>query len=96
MSRDGPQAALRFERDPSGRTFLARQFTTYPFFCAAPFHLDRAPRGMLTAILQSSAGGLYEGERLGVADQVEDEPNEEPEKRHADSLLDGSAGLRPA
>jgi urease accessory protein len=71
VSRDGPQAALRFERDPSGRTFLARQFTTYPFFCAAPFHLDRAPRGMLTAILQSSAGGLYEGERLGVAIDVE-------------------------
>jgi urease accessory protein len=59
-----PQVGLRFERDAAGRTFLARQFATYPFFCAAPFHLDRSPPGMLTAIVQSSAGGLYEGDRL--------------------------------
>jgi len=66
-----PQAAMRFARDPAGRTFLARQFTTYPFFCAEPFHLDRAPRGMLTTILQSSSGGLYEGERLALAVDLE-------------------------
>jgi urease accessory protein len=59
-----PQLALRFERDPSSRTFLSRKFSTYPFFLAAPFHLDRAPHGMLTAIVQSSSGGLYEGDRL--------------------------------
>ena len=66
-----PQVAIRFERDPAGRTFLARQFTTYPFFCAAPFHLDCAPRGMVTTILQSSSGGLYEGERLALTVDVE-------------------------
>jgi urease accessory protein len=65
-----PQVAMRFERDPAGRTFLARQFTTYPFFCAAPFHLDRVPPGMLTTILQSSSGGLYEGERLALDVEV--------------------------
>ena len=65
-----PQVAMRFERDPVGRTFLARQFTTYPFFCAAPFHLDRVPPGMLTTILQSSSGGLYEGERLALTVDV--------------------------
>jgi urease accessory protein len=59
-----PQLALRFERDASGRTFLARKFATYPVFCAAPFHLDRSPPGMLTAIVQSCSGGLYEGDRL--------------------------------
>ena len=58
------QVALRFERDAASRTFLARKFATYPFFLAAPFHLDRAPHGMLTAIMQSSSGGLYEGDRL--------------------------------
>jgi urease accessory protein len=66
-----PQVAMRFERDPAGRTFLARQFTTYPFFCAAPFHLDRVPPGMLTTILQSSSGGLYEGEQLALTIDVE-------------------------
>src|SRR5262249_21379459 len=68
----GPQVALRFARDASGRTFLARKFTTYPFFCAAPFHLDRVPRGMLTAILQSSSGGHYEAEHLALSFDVEE------------------------
>ena len=62
-----PQVFLRGERDASGRTFLARKFATYPFFCAAPFYLDRAPRGMPTVILQSMSGGLYEHDRLAVA-----------------------------
>jgi urease accessory protein len=62
-----PQVALRFELDASRRTFLARKFSTYPFFLAAPFHLDRAPPGMLTAIIQSCSGGLYEGDRLALS-----------------------------
>jgi urease accessory protein len=66
-----PQLALRVERDPSSRTFLARKFSTYPFFLAAPFHLDRAPHGMLTAIMQSSSGGLYEGDRLVLSFDAE-------------------------
>jgi urease accessory protein len=66
-----PQLALRFERDPSSRTFLSRQFSTYPFFLAAPFHLDRAPHGMLTAIVQSCSGGLYEGDRLRLSFDAE-------------------------
>ena len=65
-----PQVVLRFERDAAGRTFLGRKFATYPFFCAAPFHLDRAPCGMLTTILQSSSGGLYEGDRLALSIDV--------------------------
>ena len=66
-----PQLALRFERDPSGRTFLGRKFSTYPFFLAAAFHLDRVPGGMLTAIVQSSSGGLYEHDRLAISLDVE-------------------------
>ena len=66
-----PQLALRFECDPSGRTFLARKFSTYPFFLAAAFHLDRVPGGMLTAIVQSSSGGLYEHDRLAISLDVE-------------------------
>jgi urease accessory protein len=62
-----PHVALRFELDASRRTFLARKFSTYPFFLAAPFHLDRAPPGMLTAIIQSCSGGLYEGDRLALS-----------------------------
>jgi urease accessory protein len=65
------QVALRFERDAASRTFLARKFATYPFFLAAPFHLDHTPHGMLTAIMQSSAGGLYEGDRLVLSFDAE-------------------------
>jgi urease accessory protein len=66
-----PQVALRFALDASSRTFLARKFSTYPFFCAAPFHLDRAPHGMLTTIIQSSSGGFYEGDRLALSFDAE-------------------------
>lgn len=58
---------MSFERAASGHTFLARQFVTYPFFCTVPFYLDSAPPGMLTLILQSAAGGLYEGDRLALS-----------------------------
>jgi len=61
-----PQVALRFACAPSGETFLRRRFVTYPFFLTAPFRLDRIPSGMLTTILQSVSGGIYERERLAL------------------------------
>ena len=62
-----PQLALHFERDPAGRTFLARQFVTYPFFLTRPFYLDEALPGMASLILQSVSGGMYQDERLAVS-----------------------------
>src|SRR5262249_39964221 len=59
--------ALRFESAPSGATFLARRFVTYPFFLTTPFRLDHVPAGMLTTILQSVSGGIYERERLALS-----------------------------
>ena len=67
-----PQVSLTFKRDPSGQTFLARQRTTYPFTLTQPFCLDRAPHGMLTLMLQSISGGVYENERLTLDFSVED------------------------
>lgn len=67
-----PQVALSFKRDPSGLTFIARQRTTYPFTLTQPFYLDRAPHGMLTLMLQSISGGVYENERLALDFSVED------------------------
>lgn len=58
---------LRFECSPSGETFLSRRFVTYPFFFTAPFRLDRTPSGMLTTILQSVSGGIYEREQLALS-----------------------------
>jgi urease accessory protein len=61
------QVDLQFACAPSGETFLARRFVTYPFFLTAPFRLDRAPAGMLTTILQSVSGGIYEHEQLALS-----------------------------
>jgi urease accessory protein len=62
-----PQVILHFACAPSGETVLTRRFVTYPFFLTAPFRLDRTPAGMLTTILQSVSGGVYERERLALA-----------------------------
>ena len=62
-----PQLALHFERDLTGRTFLARQFVTYPFFLTQPFYLDGTLAGMPSVILQSVSGGLYQDERIAVS-----------------------------
>lgn len=67
-----PHVSLSFKRDPSGQTFIARQRTTYPFTLTQPFCLDRAPHGMLTLMLQSISGGVYENERLALDFSVED------------------------
>ena len=67
-----PQVSLTFKRDPAGQTFIARQRTTYPFTLTQPFCLDRAPHGMLTLMLQSISGGVYENERLTLDFSVED------------------------
>lgn len=55
---------LRFRRTAAGRTILGRQFFQYPFHLTRPFHLDRARPKLATLFLQSSSGGLYEGDRL--------------------------------
>lgn len=54
---------LTFAR-AGGRTYLARQFVSYPFHVTRPFYLDRVPAGLATLYLQSAAGGIYSGDRL--------------------------------
>ena len=71
-SATSSQVALSFRRAPSGQTFIARQRATYPFTLTQPFQLDRAPPGMLTLMLQSISGGVYENERLALDFSVED------------------------
>lgn len=62
-----PQLALHFACAPTGRTFLARQFVSYPFFLTQPFYLDDTLPGMPSLILQSVSGGLYQDERLALS-----------------------------
>jgi len=57
---------LSFARDPHGRTFIDRQFASYPFHVCRPFYLDESSSGekMATIYIQSCAGGLYTQDRL--------------------------------
>ncbi len=50
-----------------GKTFLLRQFAPYPFHVARPHRLDAARPDLATLYLQSASGGLYRGDRLGLA-----------------------------
>ncbi|MBU1176665.1 MAG: urease accessory protein UreD [Alphaproteobacteria bacterium] len=66
MSRRG-RLELGFARAPDGRTYLDRQFASYPFHICRPFYPDFGPaRGMATVYVQSCSGGLYSGERLAA------------------------------
>lgn len=64
---------LGFARDPAGRSFLARQFSSYPFHIGRPFHLDSGPtQGMATLYIQSCSGGLYTQDDLSISVDVGD------------------------
>jgi urease accessory protein len=62
---------LSFARAPDGRSFLDRQFSSYPFHLCRPFYLDDGPtKGMASIYTQSCSGGLYSGDRLTTVLQV--------------------------
>ncbi|MEQ9638776.1 MAG: urease accessory protein UreD [Alphaproteobacteria bacterium] len=64
------QLDLAFAPAADGRTDLARRRLSYPWALTQPFYLDRVPAGMATVIPQSSAGGLFAGDRLVQAIEV--------------------------
>ena len=51
----------------AGRTHLFRQRTPHPFHITRPFHHRSDPGGMATLYLQSSSGGLYGDDDLGLS-----------------------------
>jgi urease accessory protein len=55
---------LTFARDPSGRTYLGRQYASYPYHVCRPLGFGGDPQGMATIYLQSSAGGIFRDDRL--------------------------------
>lgn len=55
---------LVFARDPSGRTYLRRQYAGYPYHVCRPLTFGGDPPGMATLYLQSSAGGIFRDDRL--------------------------------
>jgi urease accessory protein len=57
---------LEFAADANGRTFLRRQYAGYPFHVCRAQYLDDALPGLTTLYVQSSSGGIYEDDRLGL------------------------------
>ena len=56
---------LSFGLDPNGRTYLDKQYSSYPFHICRPFYLDDGPTaGMTTIYTQSCSGGLYTKDHL--------------------------------
>ena len=58
---------LVFAPDAEGRSFLARQFASYPFHVCRAHYLDAELPEMASLYLQSSAGGLFAGDALSVS-----------------------------
>jgi len=56
--------AITFGRDPSGRTYIRRQFVGYPYHVCRPLTFGGDPWGMATLYLQSCAGGIFRDDRL--------------------------------
>lgn len=66
----GGRLELAFERAPSGKTFIHRQFASYPFHVCRALYLDGALPDMATVYTQSSSGGLYTQDRLVASAQA--------------------------
>jgi urease accessory protein len=57
---------LAFAADGDGRTYLERQYASYPFHVCRVHYHDQDPPGLATLYVQSCSGGIYEDDRLDV------------------------------
>jgi urease accessory protein len=57
---------LGFAADAEGRTFLQRQYASYPFHVCRVHYHDREHPGLATLYVQSCSGGIYEEDSLHV------------------------------
>ncbi|MGB3022584.1 MAG: urease accessory protein UreD, partial [Methyloceanibacter sp.] len=58
---------LEFAAAPDGRTYLRRQFASYPFHVCRVQFQDRDIPDLATLYVQSCSGGVYEDDRLKLA-----------------------------
>lgn len=55
---------LQFATSPDDRTYVNHQYCRYPFHICRAQYVDANPSGLATLYLQSSAGGIFENDRL--------------------------------
>jgi urease accessory protein len=64
-NREGHLEAV-FQQDPDGRTYLARQYSSYPFHICRAQYLDKTLPDMASLYLQSCSGGIFRNDRLSM------------------------------
>lgn len=58
---------ISFKVDPSGKTYINKQYSSYPHHICKALYLDEAKtEGMASIYTQSSSGGIYKNDCLGV------------------------------
>ena len=57
---------LAFAADGNGRSYLQRQYASYPFHVCRALYQDRDHPGLATLYVQSCSGGIYEDDRLDL------------------------------
>jgi urease accessory protein len=67
VRRTSGRLELRFATDGEGRSFLARQYASYPFHVCRALYLDPELQDMVSIYLQSSAGGIFSGDTFAVS-----------------------------
>lgn len=70
-ARGKSRLELTFTRAKGESSYLSHQYASHPFHVCRAQYLDRAPSGLASLYIQSSAGGLYEGDRLEIAISAE-------------------------
>lgn len=58
---------LEFAADAEGKTYLGRQYASYPFHICRTQFQDREIPGLATLYIQSCSGGVYEDDFLDLA-----------------------------
>lgn len=58
---------LEFAADADRRTYLRRQYASYPFHVCRVHYHDREHPGLATLYVQSCSGGVYEDDRLTLS-----------------------------
>jgi len=61
-----------FQQGPSGKTYLAEQYSTYPFHICRVHYLDKALPDMASLYLQSCAGGIFSNDKLATKVQTKE------------------------
>ena len=70
-ARTSGRLQVAFASDPGGKSYLARQYASYPFHLCRAQYLDPELPDMASLYVQTSAGGIYSGDRLNVEIRTE-------------------------